>query len=203
MRTSKTLILPLLGMLMTAALGAVPKPKDTPILFSDDANIYYFPPYPMTRESWSRARRVIAKAEHLEKGSNPRFVVTSLSPEVWEARALYEELYCARGEMENRIKEQLSLFADRTSTAWLRSNQVRLYFSSVAYLLMEALRRLGLAGTELARAQCDTLRWKLLKIGAQIRVTVRKVWISLAEGYAYAGLFAQVWTQLRALPLRC
>jgi hypothetical protein len=156
-----------------------------------------------TRESWSRARRVIAKAEHLEKGSNPRFVVTSLSPEVWEARALYEELYCARGEMENRIKEQLALFADRTSTAWLRSNQVRLYFSSVAYLLMEALRRLGLAGTELARAQCDTLRWKLLKIGAQIRVTVRRVWISLAEGYVYAALFAHVHAQLRALPLRC
>jgi len=156
-----------------------------------------------TRESWSRARRVIAKAEHLEKGSNPRFVVTSLAREVWEARRLYEELYCARGEMENRIKEQLSLFADRTSTALLRSNQVRLYFSSVAYLLMEALRRLGLAATELARAQCDTLRWKLLKIGAQIRVTVRRVWISLAEGYAYAALFAQVWAQLRALPLRC
>jgi len=156
-----------------------------------------------TRESWSRARRVIAKAEHLEKGANPRFVVTSLSPPAWEARALYEELYCARGEMENRIKEQLWLFADRTSTAWLRSNQVRLYFSSVAYLLMEALRRLGLAGTELARAQCATLRLKLLKIGAQIRVTVRSVWISLAEGYAYAGLFAQVWAQLRALPWRC
>jgi hypothetical protein len=156
-----------------------------------------------TRESWSRARRVIGKAEHLEKGGNPRFVVTSLSPEVWEARALYEELYCARGEMENRIKEQLALFADRTSTALLRSNQVRLYFSSVAYLLMEALRRLGLAGTEWARAQCDTLRCKLLKIGAQIRVTVRRVWISLAGGYPYAELFAQVYAQLRALPLRC
>jgi hypothetical protein len=156
-----------------------------------------------TRQSWSRARRVIAKAEHLEKGANPRFVVTSLSPRTWEARALYEELYCARGEMENRIKEQLSLFADRTSTAFLRSNQVRLYFSSVAYLLMEALRRLGLAGTELARAQADTLRLKLLKIGAQIRVTVRRVWVSLAEGYAYPALFAQVWAQLRALPLRC
>jgi hypothetical protein len=146
---------------------------------------------------------VIAKAEHLEKGSNPRFVVTSLSPQVWEARALYEELYCARGEMENRIKEQLSLFADRTSTAFLRSNQVRLYFSSVAYLLVEALRRLGRAGTEWARAQCDTLRLKLLKIGALIRITVRKVWVSLAEGYPYAGLFAQVYAQLRALPLRC
>jgi hypothetical protein len=154
-----------------------------------------------TRESWSRARRVIAKAEHLEKGSNPRFVVTSLPPEAWEARRLYEELYCARGEMENRIKEQLSLFADRTSTAFLRSNQVRLYFSSVAYLLMEALRRLGLEGTELAQAQCDTLRLKLLKIGAQIRVTIRRIWVSLAEGYAYAALFAQVHARLRALPM--
>jgi hypothetical protein len=156
-----------------------------------------------TRESWSRARRVIAKAEHLEKGANPRFVVTSLSPEVWEARALYEELYCARGEMENRFKEQLALFADRTSTALLRSNQVRLYFSSLAYLLVEALRRLGLAGTEWARAQADSLRLKLLKIGPLIRITVRKVWVSLAEGYPYTGLFAQVYTQLRALPLRC
>ncbi len=156
-----------------------------------------------TRESWSRARRVVAKAEHLEKGSNPRFVVTSLTPQAWEARRLYEELYCARGEMENRIKEQLMLFADRTSTALLRSNQVRLYFSSLAYVRVEALRRLGLAGTEWARAQCDTLRLKLLKIGAQIRVTVRRVWISLAEGYAYAGLFAQVYARLRALPLRC
>jgi len=156
-----------------------------------------------TRESWSRARRVIGKAEHLEKGANPRFVVTSLLSEAWEARALYEELYCARGEMENRIKEQFMLFSDRTSTALLRSNQVRLDFSSVAYLLMEALRRLGLAGTELARAQCDTLRLKLLKIGAQIRVTVRKVWVSMAGGYPYAQLFAQVYAQLQALPLRC
>jgi hypothetical protein len=156
-----------------------------------------------TRESWSRARRVIGKAEHLEKGSNPRFVVTSLGAEAWEARRLYEQLYCARGEMENRIKEQLSLFADRTSTAFLRSNQTRLYFSSVAYLLMEALRRLGLKQTELAEAQCATIRLKLLKIGALIRITVRKVWVSLAGGYPYQELFAQVYTQLLAAPLRC
>jgi len=155
-----------------------------------------------TRESWSRARRVIAKAEHLEKGSNPRFVVTSLSPAAWAARALYEELYCARGEMENRIKEQLMLFADRTSTAFLRSNQIRLHFSSAAYLWLQALRRLGLHGTELAQAQCATIRLKLLKIGALIRVTVRRVWLSLAEGYAYARLFAQVYAQLAALPWR-
>ena len=134
-------------------------------------------PY-QTRKSWSRARRVIAKAEHLEKGANPRFVVTSLGPERWEARPLYEDLYCARGEMENRIKEQLMLFADRTSTAWLRSNQIRLYFSSMAYALMEALRRLGLKQSDLAQAQCSTIRLKLLKIGALIRITVRRVWVA-------------------------
>jgi hypothetical protein len=155
-----------------------------------------------TRESWSRARRVVAKAEHLEKGANPRFVVTSLPSQEWAAQALYEELYCARGEMENRIKEQLMLFADRTSTAYLRSNQIRLYFSSVAYVLMQALRRLGLPGTEMAKAQCTTLRLKLLKIGALIRVTVRKVWVSMAGAYPYAKLFRQVYARLQALPLR-
>jgi len=156
-----------------------------------------------THESWSRARRVVAKAEHLEKGANPRFVVTSLLNPEWAAPALYEELYCARGEMENRIKEQLMLFSDRTSTAYLRSNQIRLYFSSVAYLLMQALRRLGLQGTELAKAQCTTLRLKLLKIGALIRMTVRKVWVSLAGGYPYQDLFRQVYTQLQTVPVRC
>jgi len=156
-----------------------------------------------TRESWSRARRVIAKAEHLEKGANPRFVVTSLAAEDWPAQKLYEELYCARGEIENRIKEQLMLFADRTSTAFLRSNQVRLYFSSVAYLLMQALRRLGLRGTELAQAQCATIRLKLLKLGALIRITLRRVWLALASGYPYLDLFRQVYAQLRAAPLRC
>jgi hypothetical protein len=155
-----------------------------------------------TRESWWRARRVVGKAEHLEKGSNPRFVVTSLSAESWEARRLYEELYCARGEMENRVKEQLMLFADRTSTAFLRSNQIRLYFSSIAYVLMEALRRLGLAGTEWAQAQATTIRLKVLKIGAQIRVTVRKVWIALAEGYPYAKLWASIWARLQQIPVR-
>lgn len=155
-----------------------------------------------TRESWSRARRVVGKAEHLEKGSNPRFVVTSLSAERWEARCLYEQLYCARGEMENRIKEQLTLFADRTSTALLRSNQIRLYFSSMAYLLMEALRRLGLRGTEWAQAQAATIRLKVLKIGALIRVTVRKVWIALAEGYPYAKLWASICARLQQVPVR-
>jgi len=155
-----------------------------------------------TLDSWSRARRVVAKAEHLEKGANPRFVVTSLPAESWSARPLYEELYCARGEMENRIKEQLMLFADRTSTAWLRSNQIRLYFSSIAYLLLEALRRLGLKGTEWAQAQATTIRLKVLKIGALVRVTVRKVWIALAGGYPYAQAWASIWERLQEVPLR-
>jgi hypothetical protein len=159
--------------------------------------------YYQTRKSWSRRRRVVAKAEHLEKGENPRFVVTSLTAEEWPAPALYEELYCARGEMENRIKEQLMLFADRTSTAYLRSNQLRLYFSSVAYVLLQMLRRLGLAGTELAKAQCATIRLKLLKIGALIRISVRKVWVSLAGGYPYVALFRQVHEKLCAVPLKC
>jgi len=156
-----------------------------------------------TRESWSRARRVVAKAEHLAKGENPRFVVTSLGREEWPAQALYEEQYCARGDMENRIKEQLMLFSDRTSTHYLRSNQLRLYFSSMAYVLLQMLRRLGLEGTELAKAQCTTIRLKLLKIGALIRITVRKVWISLAGGYPYVELFRQVYEKLCAMPLKC
>jgi hypothetical protein len=156
-----------------------------------------------TRETWSRARRVIAKAEYLDKGENPRFVVTSWSADQMEARPLYEEFYCARGDMENRIKEQqLALFADRTSTSWMRSNQIRLYFSSVTYCLMQALRRLGLAGTEMAKAQCQTIRLRLLKIGAQVRITARKVWISLAAGYPWASLFAQVHRHLEQLPSR-
>jgi hypothetical protein len=163
-----------------------------------------------TRNSWSRARRVIAKAEHLEKGANPRYVVTSLSaqettfpaPSRWGAKSLYEELYCARGDMENRLKEQMMLFADRTSTSWLRSNQIRLYCSTVAYQLMQALRRLGLAGTELAQAQCHTVRLKLLKIGAQIRITVRKIWVSMSTGYPYLDLFRQVYRNLEVIPLR-
>jgi hypothetical protein len=153
-----------------------------------------------TQETWSRDRRVIGKAEHLAKGENPRFVVTSLSSEQVPARKLYEKLYCARGEMENRIKEQqLDLFADRTSTAEFRSNQVRLYFSTVAYVLFHLLRSIGLEGTALEKAQCGTIRLKLLKIGAQVRVTVRKVWVSMASGYPYVELFAEVFRKLRAL----
>jgi hypothetical protein len=154
-----------------------------------------------TRKSWARERRVVGKAEYLAKGANPRFIVTSIASEEKEARTLYEDLYCARGDMENRIKEQqLGLFADRTSTAWMRSNQLRLYFSSFAYILMQTLRRLGLQGTELAQAQCDTIRLKLFKIGAQIEVTVRKVWISFSESYPYLGLFQRVVAQLQQIP---
>ena len=146
-----------------------------------------------TRKSWSCERRVVGKAEYLAKGENPRFIVTSIASEEKDARELYEDFYCARGEMENRIKEQqLGLFADRTSTSWMRSNQLRLYFSSFAYILVHALRRLGLEGTELAKAQCDTIRLKLFKIGAQIRVSVRKVWISFSESYPYLNLFQQI-----------
>ena len=138
-----------------------------------------------TRESWNCPLRVVGKAEYLEKGANPRFVVTNLPASEQDARALYEDTYCARGEMENRIKEQLFLFADRTSTATMRANQLRLWFSSVA------------------TAQCQTIRLKLLKIGAHIKVTVRKVWLSLAEGYPYQTIFAQIYQKLTALPLRC
>lgn len=159
-----------------------------------------------TRETWSRERRVVAKAEHLAKGANPRFVVTSHSVEERSARSLYEDDYCGRGEMENRIKEQqLHLFADRASAATMRANQVRLYCSSIAYVLLEALRRLGLAGTELAEAQCQTIRLKLLKIGALVRETVRKVWVKLSSGSPYAKVFRRVHANLARLrpPLRC
>jgi hypothetical protein len=157
-----------------------------------------------TRESWSHERRAIGKAEHLAKGENPRFVVTSLPAERMDARAVYEELYCARGEMENRIKEQqLALFADRTSTHEMRSNQLRLYFSSFAYVLMQTLRRLGLTGTALAKAQCDTIRLKLFKIGAHIRLSVRRVCIAFSESYPYAELFRHILRTLQRIPLRC
>jgi len=146
---------------------------------------------------WDRERRVVAKAEHLDGKENPRFVVTSLSGERWAAQALYEELYCARGDMENRIKEQFSLFADRVSAETMRANQMRLYLSTMAYILVSGLRRLGLNGTELAHAQVSTIRTKLLKIGAQIRMTVRKVWVSLASSYPWQDLYRQVWTNLR------
>jgi len=153
--------------------------------------------YRTTTGSWSRARRLVAKAEQLEGKENPRYVVTNLDADQWPARALYEDLYCERGEMENRIKEQLSLFARRVSAETQRANQLRVYFAAAAYVLLHGLRRLGLKGTELARAQAATIRLRLLKIGAQIRITARKVWLSLASSYPLQPLFAQVWTALR------
>jgi hypothetical protein len=149
------------------------------------------------RGGWERQRRVTAKAEHIDGKENPRFVVTSLSSEQWAAQALYEDLYCARGDMENRIKEQFSLFADRVSTETMRANQMRVYLSAMAYILVSGLRRLGLRATELAEAQVSTIRTKLLKIGAQIRVTVRKVWVSMASSYPWQDLYGQVWANLR------
>jgi hypothetical protein len=152
-----------------------------------------------TLDSWSRRRRVVGKAEHTQGEANPRFVVTSLGRQCADARMLYEDRYCARGEMENRIKEcQLDLFADRTSAASMRANQLRLWFASMAYVLLEALRRLGLKATKLADATCGSIRLKLLKIGALVRISVRRVKIAMASGHpwqrdwglAYAALGA-------------
>jgi hypothetical protein len=151
-----------------------------------------------TLDSWSKERRVVAKAEHLDDKANPRFVVTSLSIEHCDARELYEDRYCARGEMENRIKEQqLDLFADRTSCHLFRPNQVRVYLSSLAYVLLNELRRVGLAGTDMARAQCGTIRAKLMKIGARVRVSVRKIWVSMCESFPYQDVFFRAWAQLQ------
>ena len=146
---------------------------------------------------WDRERRVVAKAEQIDGKENPRFVVTSLAGEVWAAQALYEDLYCWRGDMENRSKEQFSFFADRVSTEKMRANQMRLYLSTMTYVLVSGLRRLGLKGTELAEAQVSTIRTKLLKIGAQIRVTVRKVWVSMASSYPWQATYQLVWANLR------
>lgn len=153
-----------------------------------------------TLESWTRTRRVVGKAEHLEKGPNPRFVVTSYSRNDYDARTLYEKEYCARGEMENRIKEQqLYLFADRTSTKYLRSNQLRLYLSAMAYVLLEALRRIGLKGTEMENAQCNTIRLRLLKIGGLVRTTARRITVSLAGGYPYRLIFVAAYSNISSL----
>ena len=152
-----------------------------------------------TRRSWSRARRVVGKAEHTAGKSNPRFIVTSLSIRAWAARELYERLYCARGEMENRIKEaQLDLFADRLSTATFRANQLRLWFASAAYVLMHALRRVGLAGTALARACANTIRLKLLKIGAVVTVSVRRVRLRMSQATPHQGEFIAAFHALGA-----
>lgn len=150
-----------------------------------------------TRDSWSRARRVVAKAEQIEGKENPRFVVTSLGAVDFPAQALYEKLYCQRGEMENRIKEQLSLFSDRLSTETLRTNQLRLYFSSLAYVLVCALRRLALRGSSWAEAQVATIRLRLLKIAARVKVTARRIWVSYSSSYAWRSQFEAAFAALR------
>ena len=150
-----------------------------------------------TLESWSVRRRVVAKAEHTKGKANPRFVVTSLTSAAGAARHLYEDIYCARGDMENRIKEcQGDLFADRTSTATLRANQLRLWFASMAYVLLGALRRIALKHTQFARATCGTIRLKLLKIGALVRVSVRRIKIAMASGCPYQREFAAAYALL-------
>jgi len=144
-----------------------------------------------TRDGWARPRRVIAKAEWTQDAANPRFLVTSLHWTDGDARKLYEDIYCARGEMENRIKEcQTDLFAGRTSAATLRANQLRLWFAAFAYVLIAGLRRIGLAGTEFARATCGTIRLKLLKIGALITISVRRVKVAFASSCPAQGAFA-------------
>jgi len=152
-----------------------------------------------TRKSWCRARRVVAKAEQTGDKANPRFIVTSLSMQPWPARELYEDFYCARGECENRIKEaQLNLFADRLSAATFRANQLRLWLASAAYVLMHALRRVGLAGTALARACANTIRLKLLKIGAVVSVSVRRVRLAMSEACANQREFIAAFHNLSA-----
>jgi hypothetical protein len=160
------------------------------------ARVFVEFPYETTTGSWSQPRRVVAKAECLDGKENPRYVVTSLAAKTWPAQRLYEELYCARGDMENRIKEQFGLFADRVSAETMRANQLRMYFSAMAYVLMCGLRRLALPTTELATAQVATIRARLLKIGAVVRVSVRRIALSLAAGYAWPQVFAQAHANL-------
>jgi hypothetical protein len=167
-----------------------------------------------TLDSWSRERRVVAKAEHLPQGANPRFIVTSLPASTIDARTLYEDVYCARGEVENRIKEQGSrpgwgagpqprsgrepdLFADRTSAATLRANQLRLWFASFAYVLLEALRRIGLRHTQFASATCGTIRLKLLKIGAPVRRSLRRIKVAMASACPYQAEYHLAYLYLR------
>ena len=151
-----------------------------------------------TRDSWSRERRVVGKAEVTGGEANPRFIVTSLGRGQAGARYLYEKVYCARGEMENRIKEcQLDMFADRTSTATMQANQLRLWFASMAYVLLCALRRIGLAFTQFAEATCGTIRLRLLKLGALVRVSVRRIKIAMASACPWQDQFALAQALLR------
>jgi hypothetical protein len=152
-----------------------------------------------TRKSWRCRRRVVAKAEWTRGEQNPRFVVTTLTPDAWPAQGLYEDLYCARGDMENRIKEcQLDLFADRTSAATFRANQLRLWFACFAYVLVSALRRIALVGTRLARASCGSIRLKLLKIGALVTVSVRRIKLAMSSACPFQREWALAYARLSA-----
>ena len=154
-----------------------------------------------TLDSWSRTRRVIGKAEYLPKGANPRFIVTNLPEDYATPEDLYEKVYCARGDMENRIKEQqLDLFADRASTHTMRANQLRLWFSAFAYTLMRRLRTIALQNTRMARATCGTIRCNLLKIAAQIKISVRRVKVSLPTACPCQDLFVRAWYALTQRP---
>ena len=156
-----------------------------------------------TRKTWSRKRRVIGKAEYLPKGMNPRFVVTSLPGSSYEKRYVYEEIYCARGEMENRIKEQqLDLFGDWASSHTFRANEIRIWLSMAAHLLISSLRRLALAGTELAAAQAGTLRVRLFKIGALVKVSLRRVYVQMSSAFPLQAILALALQRLRASPAR-
>jgi len=165
-----------------------------------------------TPESWSRPRRVIGKVEILPKGDNPRFTVTNLPPKGFKDQspadrfvpaALYQDFYCGRGDMENRIKEQqLDLFSDRTSTHWMASNQLRLWFSAFAHLMVSTFRAWALRDTELEHASIGLIRLRLFKIAARLKVSVRRIQIELCSAYPFKGLFAQIHYRLRALAVR-
>jgi len=152
-----------------------------------------------TRKSWSRARRVVAKAEWTGGAANPRFVVTSLTRQEHQPRHLYETLYCARGEMKNRIKEcQLDLYADRTSAHTMRANQLRLWFAAIAYVLIAALRRMALKHTRFARAACGTIRLKLLKIAALVRISVRRITLAMPSAFPHQAEYRAAHVALTA-----
>lgn len=170
------------------------KQTDEPVRWFDDFEYE-------TVDSWSKKRRIVAKVEYTDQGPNPRYVVTSLSKDHLCPKAIYEQIYCMRGEAENRIKEvQIPLFASRMSTQAMASNQLRFYFSSIAYLFVCWLRRLGLKDTSWERKQAGTLRMRLLKIGAQIKVTTRRVWFRMASSYPYQQRFASTLRKIRAGP---
>lgn len=183
----------LLAMIKKAMKKAKRKFKKT----GEPAKIYRNLKY-RTLKTWSRKRRVVAKAEHLDKGANPRFVVTTINADEEGARALYEDNYCARGDMENRIKEQqMGLFADRTSTHTMRANQLRLWLSSLAYVLVTELRRVGLKSTAMEAAQSWTIREKLFKIGAVVTVSVRRIMVHMSTAFPWKEVFETCLTNLQ------